>query len=169
MALSPYNNSSEAMREAYAMTEILRKPVSGIVSGYHNLSYILIAPGDENSMHTVEITGQISVSPKFIISAESLQETFGDIFDPSTFDREIRGRMFSFACRRDGKPVKIHSERFSLDRLEVGPQDHLNRKNDELMRQEDTRTGLIFSPNFQYYPVSIDRFISEIVDREFRV
>jgi hypothetical protein len=39
---------------------------------------------------------------------------------------------------------------------------------DELVRREIINTGVIRSPDVRYYPVSIDRFIREILDQEFR-
>jgi hypothetical protein len=169
--MSPWNNRqghNETLREVYFKTDILRKPISGIVSGYHQLPYILIAPNDENPMHTIEINGKINVSPKFILSPQALQESFGDVFDPETFDSGIKGRLFSFVYTGN-KQLRIESEYFKLQNYEEKPEEHLIRVNDILMAQENTRTGLIFGPKFQYYPVSVDRFISEIIDREFRI
>lgn len=159
--------NDETLREVYSKTHILRKPISGIISGYHQLPYILVAPNDDNPSHTIEINGKINVSPKFILSSQALQETFGDIFDPGTFDREIQGRLFSFAYSGT-KHLKVESEYFKLQNFEEEPETHLSRVHDNLLAQENTRTGLIFGPMFQYYPVSVDRFISEIIDREFR-
>lgn len=162
------SNHNEILRQVYAQTNILRKPISGIVSGYHELPYILIAPHDENSSHTIEINGKIKVSPKFIISPQTIQESFDDIFDPETFDRELEGRLFSFAYAGK-KNLKVESEYFRLQNFEEKPEEHLNRVQDTLFQQENTRTGLIFGPKFHYYPVSLDKFISEILDREFRM
>ncbi|MBN1761299.1 MAG: hypothetical protein JW863_23445 [Chitinispirillaceae bacterium] len=164
----PDSNQQDFLREIYATTRILRKPISGIISGYHELPYVLIAPNDENREHTVEINGTINVSPKFVISPGMLQETFGDVFDAGTFDSDIEGRMFSFAYSGK-KNMKIESTRFSLFHRENSPEEYLSRMDDQLMRQENTRSGLIFCPHFTYYPVSIDRFINEILDREMRV
>jgi hypothetical protein len=164
---NPQHGSNEDLKEIYSKTDILRRPISGFVSGYHQLPYILIAPNDENPSHTVEINGKINVSPKFIISPQALQETFGDVFDPETFKNDIQGRVFSFAYSNNRR-LKVESEYFKLQNFEEKPEEHLNRVNDTLMAQENTRTGLIFGPKFQYYPVSLDRFISEIVDREFK-
>ena len=47
--------------------------------------------------------------------------------------------------------------------------DHLDRVHDTLLMQENIKTGLILGPYLKYYPISIDRFINEIIDREFRV
>jgi hypothetical protein len=157
----------ETIREVYHKTSILRRPISGIIAEYHQLPYILIAPDDENPSHSIEINGKINVSPRFVISSQALQETFGDIFDPETFNHEIHGRIFSFACSGN-KRIKIENEYFRLLNCQEKPEEHLHRVHDALCAQENTRTGLIFGPKFRYYPVSVDRFISEIIDREFR-
>jgi hypothetical protein len=162
------NQLNNELQDLYNTTKIIRRPISGIVSGYHDLPYILIAPHDENPSHTIEINGKISVSPKFIISPGMINDSFGDIFDPETFDKQIEGRLFSFGYARR-KNLKIQSESFQITNFEDDPEDHCNKVNDRLMQEENTKTGLIFSPKFQFYPVSIDRFISEILDREFRV
>ena len=62
------NNLNDELQEVYHKTDIRRKPLVGIVSGYHDLPYILVAPDDENTTHTIEINGKINVSPKFIIT-----------------------------------------------------------------------------------------------------
>lgn len=161
-------DNQEFLRELYATTRILRRPVSGIISGYHQLPYILVSPNDENSDHTVEINGTINVSPKFIISPHMLQETFGDVFSPETFDKNLEGRLFSFAYTNK-KNLKIENRDFRMEHIQERAEAHLSRLEDTLMQQENTRTGLIFCPHFMYYPVSIDRFISEVLDREMRM
>jgi len=159
---------NETLKEVYYKTEILRKPISGIVSGYHELPYILITPRDENRALTIEVNGKINVSPKFVISPHALQATFGEIFDPETFNQDLQGRVFSFAYA-DNRQLSIENEYFRMEIFEERPEEHLDRVNDMLMSEENTRTGLIFGPRFRYYPVSIDRYISEIIEREFRV
>ncbi len=156
------------LRKIFNTTRILRKPISGIVSGYHELPYILIAPDDDNPSHSIEINGKINVSPKFIISTSSINDTFGEVFDPETFNEDIQGRLFSFAFS-DKKNFKIKSEYFSLENYDEDPNDHIDRVHDQLLMQENIKTGLIFGPMFRYYPISIDRFINEIIDREFRI
>jgi hypothetical protein len=161
-------DKNEHLREIFHTTNILRKPISGIVSGYHELPYILIAPDENNDTASIEINGKINVSPKFVITPDMLGESFGDVFDPETFDKEIQGRLFSFAFGRK-KNVKVESEYFNIKNYEEKPEERLNRVNDQLGMQENIRTGLIFGPKFKYYPVSLDRFINEIIEREFRV
>ncbi len=162
-----YNQNPE-LQKVFHTTRIVRKPISGIVSGYHELPYILVAPNEENPSHSVEINGKINVSPKFIISPTALQESFGDIFEAETFDKDIEGRLFSFAYNNK-KNMKIESEYFSIKNSEENANDLLNRVQDRLLMQENIKTGLIMGPRLKYYPISLDRFINEIIDREFRV
>jgi hypothetical protein len=48
------------------------------------------------------------------------------------------------------------------------PTSQVNRALEELTRREIINTGVILCPNIRFYPVSIDRFITEILEREFR-
>lgn len=162
-----YDYQNDEIRSVYENTSILKKPITGIISGYHDISYILVSPDDENTSHAIEINGKIRVSPRFIISPTMLQETFGDVFESGTFDKSIEGRLFSFAYSGK-KNVKVSSEYLNIKHTETNPQEHLNIVQDNLYREENTRTALIYGPKFQYYPVSLDKFISEILDREFR-
>jgi hypothetical protein len=108
------------------------------------------------------------VSPKFVISSAMFEEKFADVFDPETFDKEISGRLFSFAYGNK-KNLKVESEYFKVKSYREKPDDHINRVQDTLLSQENIKTGLIFGPHFKYYPISLDRFINEIIDREFNV
>lgn len=163
-----YDRQSELFREIFYKTMILRKPITGIVSGYHQLSYILIAPDEENTAHAIEINGKINVSPKFIISPTALQETFGDVFDPETFDKDLQGRFFSFALGNK-RNFKVKNEFFQMKNIEEKSEEYSKKVLDQLLMQENITTGLIVGPRFKYYPVSIDRFINEILEREFNV
>lgn len=163
-----YYDQNPKLQKVFHKTKIIRKPISGIVSGYHELPYILVAPNDDNPSHSVEINGKINVSPKFIIAPSALQETFGDVFDPETFEKDIEGRFFSFAYGNQ-KNIRVESEYFAVKNFDENADDHLDRVHDTLLMQENIKTGLILGPYLKYYPVSIDRFINEIIDREFRV
>lgn len=156
------------LEKIFNTTKIIRKPISGIVSGYHELPYILIAPDDDNPDQAVEINGKVNVSPKFVIAPSSLQETFGDVFDPETFDNTIHGRFFSFAYAQK-KNINVQNEYFSIKSLDEKPDEYIERVQDRLLMQENIKTGLIYGPQFKYYPISIDRFINEILDREFKI
>ncbi len=156
------------LQNIFYKTKVLRKPITGIVSGYHELPYILIAPDDEDSSKTLEINGKVNVSPRFIISPSSMGESFKDVFDPETFDKDIQGRLFSFAYGSK-KQLKIENKYFKVKSFKEKPDEHINKVHDQLLIQENIKTGLIFGPDFKYYPISLDRFINEIIDREFNV
>ena len=110
-----WNYQNDELRAVFDNTSILKKPISGIISGYHDISYILVAPDDEDSTHSIGINGKIKVSPKFILSPTMLQETFGDVFESGTFDQSIEGRLFSFSVSGRNN-VKISSDSFNITR-----------------------------------------------------
>ncbi|MFP4417607.1 MAG: hypothetical protein ACOC4C_00105 [Fibrobacterota bacterium] len=162
------SNSNEHLRSIYDKTDIIRKPITGIVSGYHQLSYILVSPDEQDTSKCFELQGKINVSPKFIISPSSMGETFGDVFDPETFDSELQGRLFSFAYSKK-RNLKVENDYLTINHMDKDAEQHLNTVADRLSMQENITTALIFCPEYNYYPVSLDRFISEILDREFKV
>jgi hypothetical protein len=161
-----YYRENPVLKNIYLQTHIVRKPISGIISGYHELPYILITPDDENPLHSIEINGKVNVSPRFVISASALTESFGEVFDPETFDKDLQGRLFSFSFARK-KNLKVKSEYCNINNLEINPKEYVDTIHDRLQMSENVNTALVFGPAFQYYPVSIDRFITEIVEREF--
>jgi hypothetical protein len=81
-------------------------------------------------------------------------------------DRMLVGRVFGFryAARRH---AVIESEELTIRPAEGDPEACIERILDELARREIWDTGLILSPDVKFYPVSIDRFLHEILDREF--
>lgn len=159
----------EFLKSIFERTEILRKPMRGIVSGYHVLPYILVAPQEEQNQRSVEIRGKIRVSPRFVISPSQLGQTYGDLFnDPEEMDRALVGRVFGFLYTPRVNVI-MESEEFKIQKADRDPRSQINRALDELMRREVIDTGLILAPHAKFYPISIDRFIHEIVDQEFRV
>jgi hypothetical protein len=64
--------------------------------------------------------------------------------------------------------VTLESEDLTIQRTDREPQAQVERALDELSQREVINTGVILSPNVRFYPVSLDRFITEILDQEFR-
>lgn len=161
------HSDPEYLKRIFEETQVLRKPITGIVTGYHVLPYILIGPDEEQTQRSVEIRGRIRVSPRLIISPRHLGQTYGELFDdPELMDKTLVGRVFSFlyAARQN---VQLESDDLRIIRAERDPRAQIERALDDLMRSETLDTGVIFSPDVKFYPVSIERFISEILDREF--
>jgi hypothetical protein len=157
----------EHLRRVFEDTQVLRKPIAGIVTGYHILPYVLVAPDDEGTQRAVEIRGKIRVSPRMVLTPRHLEQTYEQLFDdPQLMDRTLVGRMFSFlyAHRQN---VQLESEELKIVKVDRDPRAQIDRALDELMRGEILDTGLIFAPDVKFYPVSIERFISEILDQEF--
>jgi hypothetical protein len=158
---------SEFLRHVFDETRVLRRPLTGIISGYHVLPYILVGPERDRPNRAVEVRGRIKVSPRLVIApGGSDGPTYGEIFgETELMDRRIVARMFSF---RYAPRVSLESEDLNIRRQERDPQGHIERVLEELARREVINTGVIISPDVRFYPVSLDRFIREILDQEFR-
>ena len=156
----------EFLGAAFAKTEIVRKPLTGIITGYHVLPYILVAPEHERPAHAVEVRGRIKVSPRLVLAAGGEGPTYGELFgERELMDRRLVARVFSF---RYASKVMLESEDLAIRRHEHDATRHLERVLDELARREVIDTGVIVSPDARFYPVSLDRFIREILEQEFR-
>jgi len=155
-----------SLKEVFEGTRVVRRPVTGFVTGYHELPYRLVGPSDGAS---VQISGTIMVSQRIVLTMRQIAEQFGQVFDGDEgfMDQELVGRSFQFAVARDSNK-SIRHEHLKIERRQEPFEELLDGVEDELARAEDTRTGLISCPQPRFYPVSVDRFIREILDREFR-
>ncbi len=159
----------ELLKSIFEQTQVLRKPISGIIAGYHVLPYILVGPQEDRSQRSVEIRGKIRVSPRLVISPNYRGQTYGELFDdPEVMDRALVARVFSFLFTSRHQ-VQLESEELKIVKSDRDPRAQLNRALDELMRREIINTGVILCPRVKFYPVSIERFLTEILDEEFRV
>ena len=152
------------LQDVFDRTRILRRPVRGIVAAYHELPYRIAGPREDGS---VLISGTILVSPRLVLTLRQLAERFGDVFegDEGFMDEEIVTRSFQFAVARDPNRSIRNKQLVIEPRLEAA-EELLDSLADELARSEDTRTALIGCPLPKFYPVSIDKFLREILDRE---
>ncbi|HYB40807.1 MAG TPA: hypothetical protein VEL75_03495 [Candidatus Methylomirabilis sp.] len=158
----------EYLKHLFDTTEILRKPVGGIIAGYHVLPYILVGPQEDRPAASVEIRGQIKVSPRLVLAPGRVGPTFGELFkDSELMDQTLVARVFSFLYSSRHQ-VSLESEDFRIQRTDRTPQGQVERALDELSQREIINTGVILAPNVRFYPVSLDRFITEILDQEFR-
>ncbi len=158
----------EFLKHLFDTTEILRKPIAGIIAGYHVLPYILVGPQEEQPHRSVEIRGRIRVSPRLVLAPGRAGQTYGDLFKESELmDQTLIARVFSFVYSSRHQ-VTLESEDLKIQRWDRNPQSQIERALDELAQRETINTGVILSPNVRFYPVSVDRFITEILDQEFR-
>ena len=157
------------LRSVFERTQVLRKPLVGIISGYHVLPYILVGPEADGRERSIEVRGKIRVSPRLVISPSAPKQTYGEVFEESeTMDRTLMGRVFSFLY--SARPqIQLENDELKIQKVNTDPRSHLSRALDDLMRREVVDTGVILSPNARFYPVSLERFITEILDEEFRL
>ena len=158
----------ELFRSIFERTQVLRKPLRGIIAGYHVLPYILVGPPEEQSQRSVEIRGKIRVSPRLVLAPGRHGQTYGELFpDPEVMDQALVARVFSFLYTSRHQ-VTVEHEDFKITRSDRDPEAQIRRAMDELLQREIIDTGVILCPRVRFYPVSIDRFITEILDEEFR-
>ncbi len=158
----------ELLKSIFDQTQVLRKPVTGIIAGYHVLPYILVGPQEERGQRSVEIRGKIRVSPRLVISPSYKGPTYGELFDdPEMMDRALVARVFGFLYTPKHH-VQLEGEELRITKSDRDPRAQLNLALDELMRREIINTGLISCPRIKFYPISIERFLTEILDEEFR-
>jgi len=159
---------SDEMREIFERTQIVRRPTYGIVSGYHELPYICVGRALKEESRSVEVRGKIQVSPRFVIRPTHYQPSYGEIFGEENVDRALLGRVFGFLGFR-GKPVDCKSEHIEVKHTPRSVDQLLSVALDELEHQEDITTGVIVTPDSRYYPISIERFITSVLEDEFRI
>ena len=157
---------SELLRHVFEGTEVVRKPLAGIITGYHVLPYILVGAEHDRPGRSVEVRGRIKVSPRLVLAPGRDGPTYGELFgERELMDHRLVARVFSF--RYAGR-VSLESEDLKILRQERDPHGQLERVLEELAQREVINTGVIMSPDVRFYPVSVDRFIREILDQEFR-
>jgi hypothetical protein len=155
----------EFLRHVFDETRIVRKPLTGIITGYHVLPYILVGSQEDHPGRSVEVRGRIKVSPRLVIGPGE-GPTYGELFgERELMDHRIVARVFSF---RYASRVALESEDLKITRQDREAGSHLERVLEELSQREIINTGVIASPDVRFYPVSLDRFIREILDQEFR-
>src|SRR5262245_52511051 len=170
----PYTESSmpgawddpEWLRHVFEETRVVRRPVTGIITGYHTLPYILVGTEREQPGRAVEVRGRIRVSPRMVITPNRDGPTYGELFgERELMHHTLVARVFSF---RYAPRLMLESEDLQIRRHTRAAEDHLQRVLEELGQREIINTGVIISPDAHFYPVSIDRFIREILDQEFK-
>jgi hypothetical protein len=156
----------ELLRHVFEETRVVRKPLAGIITGYHVLPYILVGAEPDRPGRSVEVRGRIRVSPRLVLTPGRDGPTYGEIFGEHDFMYQgLVARVFSF---RYASRMQLESEDLKIQHQERDPEGHLERVLEELTRREVINTGVIVSPDARFYPVSLDRFIREILDQEFR-
>lgn len=160
--------SPDELRQIYRRTVIVRKPTYGIVRGYHELPYICLGASFNPGTSAMRVRGKVHVSPKLLLRPKHYDPSYEDIFGEDNVDGELAGRVFGFLGFPD-KPVECTSEFLDLKFEKESVDQLLSHSLEELDRQEDISTGVLITPNSRYFPVSIERFISSILDDEFAV
>lgn len=169
------------LRRVFERTEIRRAPLTGIVRGYHALPFSLVGPDDAREAEgedagaaspprgSVLLTGKISVSPRLILPVGPDGESFGAAFpeEEPYMDPGLRARVFAFAVGK-GRNLRVRNEHLSVETFADSDALLLERVLDELDRGEVIDRAVIWCPEPRFYPVSLEKFILSVLEREFR-
>lgn len=175
------------LRRVFERTEIRRTPLTGIVRGYHTLPYSLVGPDDapdgrgpesadsesaaapDAARGSVLLTGVISVSPRLVMPVSPEGESFGEAFpeEEPYMDPALVGRIFSFAVGK-GRNLRVRNEHLMIETFADSDALLLERVLDDLNRSETINRAVIWCPEPRYYPVSLEKFILSVLEREFR-
>src|SRR5262249_24239922 len=122
----------EFLKHLFETTEILRKPITGIISVYRVLPYILVDPQEEQPHRSVEIRGKIKVSPRLVLAPGRAGQTYGELFkEHEVMDQTLVARVFSFMYSSRHQ-VQLESEDLNIQRSDRNPQAQIERALDEL-------------------------------------
>ncbi|MBX3179109.1 MAG: hypothetical protein KF886_17275 [Candidatus Hydrogenedentes bacterium] len=161
MGLNP-----EEIRSIFRRTVIVRKPTYGIVRGDHELPYICLGPSFESGYEATTVSGKVQVSRRFVIRPSHYAPSYEEVFGSDNVDLEISGRVFGFLGFPE-RPVDCKSEYLTIEHRNESVDSLLSRCLDDLERREDITTGVLISPDNRYFPISVERFISSVLDDEF--
>jgi hypothetical protein len=108
------------------------------------------------------------VSPKLVIPVSADGERFGDAFpeDEPFMDRGLVGRVFAFAVGK-GRNLRVRNEHLTVEAFPDSDSLLLERVLDDLDRGEIIDRAVIWCPEPRFYPVSLEKFILSVLEREF--
>ena len=158
----------EFLKHIFDTTQVLRKPVSGIIAGYHVLPYILVGTAGEPSVRLRRGARQDQgvAAPRARRPGAPGRPTAICSRTPTSWISPGRaGLLVRVLLAPPGHPRERGSE---IQRSDRDPETQIERALDELAQREVINTGVILAPDVRFYPVSLDRFITEILDQEFR-
>lgn len=163
----------ERLKQIFQATDVKRMPITGIVAGYHTLPFTLIGPNDDEEgsepSGSLKLTGRIKVSPKLVIPVSPHDERFAEMFPESEpfMDRSLVARVFSFAAV-NRKNYRIRNEHLTVEEFPESDGELTERVLNELARAEIINMGVIWCPQPRFYPISLERFIISVLEKEFR-
>jgi hypothetical protein len=170
------HDDQERLKRVFQKTDIRRTPITGIVAGYHTLPFTLIGPNDGSADEaaggsgSLKLTGKITVSPKLVVSVSPNDERFAEIFQEAEpfMDRSIVGRIFSFTAPRFARNHRIRNENLTVEEFPDNDTELIGKVLNDLSRAEVINMGVIWCPEPRFYPISLERFIMSVLEREFK-
>ncbi|MBN2288150.1 MAG: hypothetical protein JXQ83_02385 [Candidatus Glassbacteria bacterium] len=164
----------EIIEKIFAETEICARIGSKLLSDRETvLNYLVLAPSVENDVQTIRWDGSVKVSPRLTISADeyaslNLADFYGSQEKVPPNLKEISIAFRSAYLHLDSGVQRQHISQ-GLEEATGMVRNIFDRITDNRSRSlEFENNALIIAPNEFVWPVSIIKYISEVVGQDFR-
>ncbi|MBW7995419.1 MAG: hypothetical protein FVQ81_02380 [Candidatus Glassbacteria bacterium] len=163
------------VQKVFSETDIILRVGSSLRSSDETLlNYLVLAPSAEGGEQTIRWDGTVRISPRLTIAADehasiNLREFYGDEDRIPPQLRELAIVFRSAYLKLDGRGVeRQHIPRNMLESLDM-MKNLFDRITSHRSRElNDENNALIVAPSEFVWPVSVLKYISEVMGEDFR-
>ena len=164
---------NEMFEKVFAETQVELKVGTRLLADSDTvLNYLVLAPSRENDQVTIRWDGSVKISPRMTISSDqsasfNLSELYGDQEMPDNL-RDLSIVFRSAYLRLDKDVVRQHLDRDLSGSLELvrGIFERITSHRSSKLSFENN--ALIVAPNEFVWPVSVLKYVSEVVGDDFK-
>jgi len=165
----------ELVQRVFSETDILLRVGSNLSSGEETLlNYLVLAPSAEGGEQTIRWDGSVRVSPRMTIAADehasvNLRDFYGDEDRIPPQLRELAIVFRSAYLKLEGRGVeRQHIPRNMPDSIDL-MKNLFGRITSHRSRElGNENNALIVAPSEFVWPVSVLKYVSEVVGQDFR-
>jgi len=164
----------ELIEKIFKETEVCVQIGSKLLSDRETvLNYLVLAPSVENDVQTIRWDGSVKVSPRLTISADehasiNLRDFYGS---QDKVPRELRDISIAFRSAYLQLDQGVHRQHIGqgLEEAVGMVRGIFERITDHRSKSlEFENNALIIAPNEFVWPVSIIKYVSEVIGQDFR-
>jgi hypothetical protein len=165
----------ELVQKVFSETDILLRVGSNLASSEETrLNYLVLAPSAEGGEQTIRWDGSVHVSPRLTIAADehasvNLRDFYGDEDRIPPQLRELAIVFRSAYLKLEGHGVeRQHIPRGMQDSIDMMKNlfDRITSHRSRELNNENN--ALIIAPSEFVWPVSVLKYVSEVVGQDFR-
>ena len=165
----------EMIQKVFSETDIILRVGGNLASSDETrLNYLVLAPSAEDGEHTIRWDGSVNVSPRLTIAADehasvNLRDFYGDEDQIPPFIRELAIVFRSAYLKLEGRGVeRQHIPRNMMESIDMMKSlfDRITSHRSRELSSENN--ALIVAPSEFVWPVSVLKYVSEVVGQDFR-